>query len=157
MFEFDHLHLCICIFQTGKYQYHPMYNALDKEVSSIMAQSNRTRRLPFSKEDTCTTEGIFSSLLVYSYYICPPPWRSHWRGHRNAGRPSVCVCVCACVVCASVTKLVSTITSDLMHRFMRCLTLWCIPPLPWMSSKRTDLDLPLTYFSRSQCKNSLVR
>ena len=28
----------------------------------------------------------------------------------------------------SVTKLVSAISSDFMHRFTRYLTLWCIPP-----------------------------
>ena len=74
--------------------------------------------------------------------FCCPPWLSHW-GHRNARH----LCVRP-----SITKLVGAITSDFINRFTQYLTQCCIPPLPWMSLKMNDLDLPLTYFSRSQCK-----
>ena len=43
-------------------------------------------------------------------------------------------------------NLVSAITSDFMHRFTQYVTQSFISPKRWMSSKMSDLDLPLTYF-----------
>ena len=57
----------------------------------------------------------------------------------------------------AMQKLVCAITSDFMHRFTQYVTQSFIPPKRWVSLKMSDLDLPLTYFSRSQCKISLAQ
>ena len=49
----------------------------------------------------------------------------------------------------AMQKLVSEITSDFKHRFTQYVTQSFIPPKRCMSSKMSDRDLHLTYFSRS--------